>query len=631
MKRPALTARLCMVAAFACLLLLTPATAEPAGVAAANGRDTARVRALADTAFSLARDEAGEAVAFARQALLLADSLDDQWGMALSYNRLAFAYERRSLYDSAFANAFASLALYGILSDPAGQANALKDIATVHYRKGSYDSSYHYLFRSIRLAEKARRPDIKALDLQLYGSLLRQKGMVRPSIRYLNEALRLLSVSGTRPAMAARVREDLALSYMKLGRLDTAQRFLDRALHAYDSLGDRRGLARVNLNLAKLSRKKGSPFPPYAEYALDYYRRVGHPNGIALACLELAETSEALGQDREAIGYARKALEQAVSIGNKNCEMDGYALLDRVYYRLGDYRNAYAFQKKKAAISDSLLGWEKQTITAELQARYESEKKDKEIRLLNKDNEIKALAIRKQQVMRNAVAGGLVLLVVIGLLVFNRYRSRQQARRQSERMRISTDLHDDMGSTISSIGMYSAYAAQKLDEGKTDEARGILAEISQSAMQMIEDMHDLIWSVNPRNDSCEKMINRLRNYTSRMAQSRDIILDFRVEESLQRLSLDPEPRKNIYLMCKEAVNNAVKYSKCGKLDLAFRCNGRQLRIRIADDGIGFDPQANHEGSGLRNLRERSDRIGSALSIVSSRGRGTTMDLRYLVS
>jgi signal transduction histidine kinase len=174
--------------------------------------------------------------------------------------------------------------------------------------------------------------------------------------------------------------------------------------------------------------------------------------------------------------------------------------------------------------------------------------------------------------------------------------------------------------------MYSAYA-----KDKPAEAGNVLEEISTSSQEMIDDMNDIIWAINPRNDSFEKTVDRLHTYASKMAQSKNVALDFRNDDAFHDVALNMEQRKNLYLICKEAVNNALKYSGCKTLSVSLHKNKNHLSAEIRDDGKGFDAQSSYEGNGLKNMKQRAVQIGADFSIQSSAGKGTGMILEMKLS
>ncbi|MBK7854961.1 MAG: histidine kinase dimerization/phosphoacceptor domain-containing protein [Bacteroidetes bacterium] len=230
---------------------------------------------------------------------------------------------------------------------------------------------------------------------------------------------------------------------------------------------------------------------------------------------------------------------------------ENYQWLSKTHDALKNPSQSLHYFKLYSAVKDSVYNETAAMQLAEIETKYETEKKEKEIELLNKDNEIKSLALKKETMFRNSVIAGGVLLVIIGLLLFNRFRIAQEHKQQVERLRISSDLHDEVGSTLSSIGMISSYAATQLSENKQAEAKKLLTEVAASAMQMGDDMNDIIWAINPHNDTFENIINRLRNFASRTAESKRIQLHFDVDGGLLKENISMEKRKIFTLYVKK--------------------------------------------------------------------------------
>src|SRR5258705_3940279 len=121
-------------------------------------------------------------------------------------------------------------------------------------------------------------------------------------------------------------------------------------------------------------------------------------------------------------------------------------------------------------------------------------------------------------------------------------------------------------------------------------------------------MIDIVWAINPQNDTFEKMIRRLKNYATGIVASPGIHLHFESEKELEQINLGMQQRNNIYLICKEAINNAIKYSECSHLHFALRNYDHRFQVEIRDDGKGFDAQHAFEGNGLKNMQSRADEI-----------------------
>jgi ligand-binding sensor domain-containing protein/signal transduction histidine kinase len=219
---------------------------------------------------------------------------------------------------------------------------------------------------------------------------------------------------------------------------------------------------------------------------------------------------------------------------------------------------------------------------------------------------------------------------VAGLLyIAYRFRIEQLMKLQQVRMRISRDLHDDIGSTLSSINMISSMANQKTkSEGKPNEWFQTISNASHQAMEL---MNDIVWSINPKNDRMEMILIRMRQYASEILEAAQIPFTLDMDESCRHLVLPIEKRKDFYLIFKEAINNLAKYSRATQADILVKYANRQLQLHIRDNGIGFDPEYLHHGNGIKNMKARSNQLGGQMHIHSTQGKGTQIELEIPVT
>ncbi len=219
-----------------------------------------------------------------------------------------------------------------------------------------------------------------------------------------------------------------------------------------------------------------------------------------------------------------------------------------------------------------------------------------------------------------------LMFLITAWYILSRYRLKKALELERLRTRIATDLHDDIGATLSAISLY----AETLKSQKSiSEAQlnNILSKIGESSREMVGSMSDIVWAINPANDEGEKFVNRMRSYAADLCQAKDIRLHFGGEEDMQKVRLSLEHRKNMYLIFKESLNNAVKYSKAGNIYVNLNVQGSQLIMTIADDGIGFDMETVGKGNGLKNMHSRAAMIGAGLKLTSRPGEGTTIELK----
>jgi signal transduction histidine kinase len=223
----------------------------------------------------------------------------------------------------------------------------------------------------------------------------------------------------------------------------------------------------------------------------------------------------------------------------------------------------------------------------------------------------------------------------IGLAAYAlyRYRVAQIIEVERVRTRIASDLHDDIGASLSRVAILSEVVRQQTDGGG-GEAAGRLAEIAGSARDLVDSMSDIVWSVDPRRDNLENIVTRLRQFGSDVFEAQGIGWELRVAPQVERIKLGPEQRRDIFLICKEALTNAARHANCKHVTLSFNVAGPQILIEISDDGGGFQTSPNapaptgngRGGHGLVNMRTRATRLGADLEITSGHGRGTQLKL-----
>jgi signal transduction histidine kinase len=223
----------------------------------------------------------------------------------------------------------------------------------------------------------------------------------------------------------------------------------------------------------------------------------------------------------------------------------------------------------------------------------------------------------------------------IGLAVYSLYRYRVARIIAVERVRtrIASDLHDDIGASLSRVAILSEVVRQQNPRGDS-EAAGRLAEIANSARDLVDSMSDIVWSVDPRRDDLANVVTRLRQFGSDVFEAQGIAWELRVAPQVERIKLAPEQRRDIFLICKEALNNVARHANCKQVTLSANLAGQQILIEISDDGRGFrssadapaQPGNGRGGHGLVNMRARAKRLGADLEIASGDGRGTQLKL-----
>ncbi len=204
---------------------------------------------------------------------------------------------------------------------------------------------------------------------------------------------------------------------------------------------------------------------------------------------------------------------------------------------------------------------------------------------------------------------------------------------------ITADLHDEIGSTLTEIALYSDVGLREL-RGKQPAAplsgderaklSTLLAEIGTTSRSLIDAMNDIVWAIDPKNDSFEFLLLRMKMHATKMLEAKGINYDIDIPPALSSLRLPLSFRRRFFLIYKEAINNLLRHAQPKRVVLTLRREGRLLIMTVADDGVGFDPRDAGTGNGLHNMEQRAHSLGGELTIASAPGVGTTVTLRAAI-
>lgn len=190
------------------------------------------------------------------------------------------------------------------------------------------------------------------------------------------------------------------------------------------------------------------------------------------------------------------------------------------------------------------------------------------------------------------------------------------------RLHIARDLHDELGSTLTSISILSKLATNDADPKQST----YLQKIHTYSVKMMESMSDIIWAINPSRDTMHEALLRMKTYAVDLIESADMICEFSQQGISEQDILSAEERKYIYLIFREAVHNAVKYSKARRITISIKQSDTYFSFSVEDDGVGFDLEKAAFGNGINNMYERANAIHAAVDIITATGSGTRVEL-----
>ena len=510
-------------------------------------------------------------------ALKINEEIGSINAIAYSYNNIGFIYEVQNNYPEALKKYLASRKIFEKTGDKKGLAFSYNALGVVYKKLYDYPEALKNHFASLKIREEiGDKEGVANSDINI--------GETYIELENIFEATRFLQ-AGLAHSLKIRSKDNIKESYRRLAMLDSATGNWEGAYQNHklfilyrDSLVNEESSKKIIQSQMQYEFDK-------KEDSLNYQQTL---------------TNEKLKQQTLLV----QQQEQSLLLKQKE-----FALLS----------NAQQIQQLQIEKNEADFAVQK------VAQKAEDDKKQGQLVLLNKEKSIQSLELNKQKQLKKFLLAGFVLFAILSFFIYRNYRNRQNVKLLMLRNKIASDLHDDVGSTLSSISLFSQMAQQQ-----SKEVIPMLETIGDSSRKMLEAMADIVWTINPENDQFEKIILRMRSFAYELLGVRKIDFEFIADEEVTKIKLPMNVRKNLYLIFKEATNNMVKYSGADKALFTIKEEKNRLIMLINDNGKGFDSQQSREGNGLKNMKRRADEIKAQFKIVSNPGKGTSVQLSIAV-
>jgi len=547
--------------------------------------DTSKVNHLNDLGKILMNNNPDTAIIIGEQALSLSKKLQWKKGIANSLGRLGVYYGFKANYPKALDYFFKALKMDEEQNNKEGIASRLGNIGIIYDLQEDYPKALVYFFKSLKINEELGKKNKISSNLLNIGIVYKKLADYPKALDYYFKGLKLMEELGSK--------NEIAVNLGNIGTVYALQRNYSKALDYYFR-------------------------------ALKMREELGAKNLIAGSYGNIGTLYTSIGKFKEAEVYLKKAITMCDTIGALN-ELRMYEIaISDLYDSTGRYKLALEHYKNAMAIKDTLFNQERDEQITRKEMNYEFEKKEAATKAEHeKQMAVADIEIKKQKLFRNFFIGGLALLLLLSFFVYNNFRIANKLKLQNIRNKIASDLHDDVGSTLNSISVYSEVAKQKSPTVVEE-----LEQIGDASRKIIEVMSDIVWTINPNNDTFENIISRMGTLAYNLLNAKNIEHTFVADESLNEVKLSLESRRNFYLIFKEALNNLVKYSQATRASIILKNENGFIKLAVKDNGIGFDLEQTSKGNGLLNMKARAKEMKAQLKIESEKGSGTIVELVF---
>ncbi|MCX6277648.1 MAG: tetratricopeptide repeat protein, partial [Bacteroidetes bacterium] len=506
-------------------------------------------------------------------ALNINQEIGDKNGIALIYGNIGNIYGSQGNYPEALKNFLASLKISEETGDKQGVARCNGNIGLVYYYQKNFPEALKYQTAALTMNTEIGEKEGVALNYGNIGTIYGNQGNFPDALKNQLAALKINAEIGNK--------KGVALNYGNIGNIYVVQGIYPEALKNQfaslkicEEIGDKPGIALTYYNIGEIYTKQNNNkgASQYLNSALSLAKETGSLQIINESYLKLAELDSARGNFKKSLEHYKLFIISRDSMFNKENTK-----------KIVQAKMQYEFD-----IKESL-------------AKAEHERKD----------DVAMKELQRQKLIRNFLIGIIGLVFLMSFHIYRGFRTRQLLRLQDIRNKIAGDLHDDIGSTLNSISIYSEVA--KKNSGDRDEALDMIGDASR---KVIEAMSDIVWTINPENDNFGKIIFRMKSLVYNLFRAKNIEFTFHADEILNEKKLSLEERRNFYLIFKEAVNNLVKYSNATHASITLTNENNFIRLGIRDDGVGFDLLQENAGNGLKNMKRRAEEMKAEFKIES---------------
>ena len=376
---------------------------------------------------------------------------------------------------------------------------------------------------------------------------------------------------------------------------------------------------------------------------------------MSSATLALAQVNRKLKNYLNALKYIIEAEKLANDVGERAELRDIYSIRAQIEQEVGNYKISAEYYSKTVTLSDSLFKTSTSEKIAEAEARYQNEKKQKEIIQLQKDKEIQSLSIKQKSTLNYILVGSLAALLIVGFLSYRNIRHRQQLAKQQdelqqqqirelekdkqlvavdsllkgqeeERSRLAKDLHDGLGGLLS--GVKFSISNMKDNLVMTPDNMAVFERSLDMIDTSIKELRRVAHNMMPEMLTKFGLDEALKEYCNTINATKLITVKYQSHGMEARL--DKSVEIIIYRIIQELLNNTMKHAAATETFVQVIREGNRLNVVVEDNGKGFDSNldSNNIGAGLTNVRSRVDYLKGQLAIHAKQGKGTLVNIEF---
>ncbi len=591
--------------------------------------DTNKANILYDLSWEYNAIDFQKAEEYAQRLIELSRKIKYKKGEGNGYASLGASRYFQSKYPDAINFYEKSLELRKSANDKTGTGGAFNNVAMVYHKQGNYTSAINYYLEALKIFESLGETEKAAKTIQNIGVLYLELKNYQLSLKYGFKAL----------AQWQKLNDNnqISISYNNIGNSYSGMKNYKEAINCYHKALDIEKENRNNLTIGSVYFNLGSVYIDMKAYekSADYIRKSislcedsEDKADLALGYSTLGFLYFETGKTAMAIEQYKKAAKVAESIGSKNNCRLAYHGLKNAYVTQKNYAEALKYSDLYDLIKDTLFSETSGKQIAEMQTKYETEKKEKENAILISANKISLLELNRQKIQRNAIIIVFGFILFSGLILYNRYRLKNKNKileeknlrniavfkaQEDEKARLSKELHDGVGPLLSLIKLNAS--SIEVNSG----TKKVIDEIKELATEGIKEVRNISHALMPSLLEKKGLEPALEEFFEQINQSGVLKIEFSYKISS---IVFPHIQLNLYRIIQEAITNTLKYAQAKNASVQLTEKNNRIELIIHDNGIGFDIDKTGSGNGINNIYSRVDFLKGTLEKNTVKANGT---------
>lgn len=608
-----------------------------------NPSDSIKVKSYSDLCWFYRTVSMDSAFFYGNKALELSKSTINENGIAQAYNDIGILHYTLAEYNEAMGNYRNSLNIRKRIKDTLGQASLYNKMGLCFQNTFKLDSAIYYNTRALEIYEQQNNlknaSALKGNIANIYRGLKQYDKALKTHLEILETAKTIEDY----PLMT-RSYNNIANAYLHLQDTLNSKRYFKQGIEVAKTHNLYNELGALYNNYGSLLASTGQMQDGIDNIlkSLSIRKKITDNQGIASSSLNLGDLYLRMGEYKTAKGYLDEGIKLAEQYNANELRVNGYSNLSYYFAFNKNIDSVQYYQRKYKLVEDSLFNNRITREVAEVQEKYNANERENQILLQRAE-----LAEKERDISykNNFILGLVALAVVIslfGFLVYNQQKLKHnqlkketelkealikietQNKLQDQRLRISRDLHDNIGAQLTFI--ISSLDNLKYGFKLPDNLNDKLKYISEFTSSTIYELRDTIWAMNKSEISFEDLQSRISNFIEKANKSSHAVtFNFNVDKELKNHKMFTSVQgMNIYRIIQEAINNALKYANATQIDVDFSSKNTVYELIITDNGIGFDLNNIEFGNGINNMKKRAHELEAEFEITSQLNKGTTI-------